>query len=180
MKSMKWMFAVACLLTVVGSAFAQNAETKRNFGYVDSKTGMFHPLNRTPLSDEILATITPTSGKFVFNVTITVSSALPTTAVISCGVNGFVDDLLTGDFSNFVEVTAKRTGNTATCTLTVPYEWYLGQPTKDIVEMDLTVDATAGITGTTGFYEETFSTPAITMAVPVTGTTTTKTITTTI
>lgn len=180
MKSMKWIFAIACLSTLVASAFAQNAETKRNFGYIDSKTGMFHPMNRTPLSDEILATISPTSGKFVFNVTITVSSALPTTALISCAVDGFVDDLLTGDFFNDVEITAKRVGNTATCTLTVPYEWYLGQPAKDIVEMDLTVVATAGTSGTTGFYEESFSSPAITMAVPPTGTTTTKAITTTI
>jgi hypothetical protein len=107
-------------------------------------------------------------------VTITVSSALPTTAAITCTVYGVADDLETGDFSNYVEVPATRKGSTATCTLTVPYEYYLGEPSKDTVNLDLEVEATAGS------YTEDFSAPAITVAVPKTGTTTTKDITTTI
>lgn len=180
MKLAKLILASACLIVLVGSALAQNTQPKRTFGYIDGKTGTFHSLNRTPLSDEALAAVTPTTGKFVFNVTITVSSALPTTAVISCSVSGGVDDLLTGEFSNFVELTAKRTGNTATCTLNVPYEWYLGQAAKDVVEMDVTVGASVGSFGSSGYYDEEFVGPAITMPVPVTGTTTTKNITTTI
>jgi hypothetical protein len=177
---MKWKLALSCLLVLVAGAFAQNSQTKRTFGYVDGKTGLFHPLTRTPLSEEAAASITPTTGTFVFNVTITVSSKLPTTAVISCGVSGGVDDTLTGFFSNYVEIAAKRTGNTATCTLTVPYSWDLGQPTKDVVDMDLSVDASAGSYGTSGYYQEDFSAPAITMAVPANGATTTKNISTTI
>jgi hypothetical protein len=180
MNRTKLLLAFGCLLALVTSAFTQNTQTRRTFGYVDSRTGIFHPLNRTPLSEEAAASITPTTGTFVFNVTITVSSALPTNAVITCGVGGGVDDLLTGDFSNDVQITAKRSGSTATCTVNVPYSWDLGEPTKDTVEMDLTVEATAGTSGSTGFYDEIFIAPAITMAVPKTGTTTTKDITTTI
>jgi hypothetical protein len=178
MKLMKLLLSLACLLLFVAGAFAQNTQHKRTFGYVDGKTGMFHALNRTPLSEEAAAAITPTTGTFVFNVTITVSSKLPTTAVISCTVFGGVDDLLTGDFTNFVEVPAVRKGNTATCTLTVPYEWDLGEASKDVVNLNLEVDASSG--STTGSYEEDFDNPLITMPVPANGTTTTKNITTTI
>jgi hypothetical protein len=177
MKLMKLMLAISCLLTLVASALAQNSQNKRTFGYIDGKTGIFHPLNRTPLSAEAAAAITPTTGTFVFNVTIAVSSALPTSAVISCSVFGGVDDAA-GDFTNFVETTATRKGNTATCTVTVPYEWDLEDASKDIVDLDLEIDATAS--SATGGYEEDFDAPAITMAVPANGTTTTKTITTTI
>jgi hypothetical protein len=178
MKSIKWMLVLSCLLAMVAGALAQNSQTRRTFGYIDGKTGIFHPLNRTPLSAEAAAAITPTTGTFVFNVTITVSSALPTTSVITCSIFGGVDDTETGDFSNFVETTATRKGNTATCTVTVPYEWELGDPSKDIVNLDLEVDASASTS--TGSYEEDFDNPAITMAVPANGTTTTKSITTTI
>jgi len=104
MKLTKLLFVVACLLGLVAGGFAQNAETKETrgtFGYLDSKTGVFHRLTRTPLPAEAPA-ITPTTGKFVFNVTITVSSALPTTAAIGCSVFGGVDDLTSGAFSNSV------------------------------------------------------------------------------
>jgi hypothetical protein len=180
MKSIKLMLALACLIALAGSALAQNTPNKRTFGYIDGKTGIFHPLDRTLLSEETAAAITPTTGTFVFNVTITVSSALPTTAVIGCTVSGGVADLLTGEFSNFVGVTAKRTGNTATCTLHMPYEWYLGQPTKDVVELDLDVSASVGTIGSAGYYAEEFIAPIVTQAVPVNGTTTTKNVTTTI
>jgi len=181
MKLTKLLFVVACLLGLVAGGFAQNAETKETrgtFGYLDSKTGVFHRLTRTPLPAEAPA-ITPTTGKFVFNVTITVSSALPTTAAIGCSVFGGVDDLTSGAFSNSVSVTATRSGNTATCTLNIPYSWDLANASKDTVNLDLTVNASASTTGS-GFYEEEFSAPVLTIKVPANGTTTTENITTTI
>ena len=83
-------------------------------------------------------------------------------------------------FTNVVGVAGKRTGNKATCTLNVPYEWYLGTPAQDTVAMDLEVVATVGTLGTSGFYEEAYNSPAVTMKVPANGTTTTENITTTI
>jgi hypothetical protein len=180
MKSMKLMLAVACLIAMVSSAFAQNTPNKRTFGYIDGKTGIFHPLNRTPLSEEAAAAITPTTGTYVYNVTITVSSALPTTATIICNLSGGVDDPVSGVYSNEVEVTAKRTGNTATCTLTMPYSWDLASPTKDTVELDLGITATSGSFGSAGYYFEEFIAPGTTSTVPKTGTTTTQNVTATI
>ena len=182
MRTMKLLFAIACLLGLLATSFAQNAETGKSsgvFGYMDPKTGLFHSLNRTPLAIEPEA-ITPTTGKFVFNVTITVSSALPTTAVIECLVSGGVVGDPAGTFTNTVTVTATRSGNTATCTLNVPYSWDLTTPTKDVVAFDLAVTASAGSPASASFYEETFTAPAITTKVPATGTTTTETIATTI
>jgi hypothetical protein len=180
MKSIKLMLALACLIALGGSALAQNTPNKRTFGYIDGKTGIFHPLNRTPLSEEAAAAITPTTGTFVYSVTITVSSALPTTATITCDLSGGTDDLVSGVYSNEVEVTAKRTGNTATCTLTMPYSWDLADASKDTVELDLGITATNGSFGSAGYYFEEFIAPATTSAVPKTGTTTTKSVTATI
>jgi hypothetical protein len=137
-------------------------------------------LNRTPLSEEAAAAITPATGTFVYDVTITVSSVLPTTAVITCDLSGGVDDLLTGVFWNEVGVTAKRRGNTATCTLTMPNSWDLEEPTKDTLELDLAVTASVGSFGTTGYYYEEFIAPGTTSIVPKTGTTTTKSVSATI
>lgn len=182
MKLMKLLFAAICLLGLVASGFAQTTETQKApvFGYMDAKTGLFHSLTRTPLSPEEAAAITPTTGKLVFNVTITVSSALSTSAVIGCEVVGGVADIATGEFSNVAGVTATRSGTTAKCTITVPYSWDLATPAKDTVEFDLSVSATVGTFGTASFYNETFSAPAVTMKVPANGTTTTQDITTTI
>jgi hypothetical protein len=183
MKLVKLSFAVACLLTLVASGFAQTADasqSKKTFGYVDTKTGLFHPLTRAIQSEESRAAITPTTGKFVFNVTITVSSALPTSAVIVCEVVGGVADATSGEFSNDVVVTATRSGNTASCPVTVNYSWDLASPTKDTVEFDLTVTATTGTVGGENFSQETFIAPAVTAKVPANGATTTETVATTI
>jgi hypothetical protein len=179
MKSMNLMLAFACLIALVGSASAQNTPNKRTFGYIDGKTGIFHPLDRTPLSEEAAAAITPTTGPFVYNVTITVSSALPTTATITCNVSGGVSEGESA-YANDVGVTAKRTGNTATCTLTMPYSWDLAEPTKDTVEFDLDITATNGSFGTASYYYEDFTVPVTTSTVPKTGTTTTQNVSATI
>ncbi len=180
MKLTRLLFAVACVMGIVAGGYAQNAQsTKPEFGYMDRKTGMFHSLSR-PLPDAEAPAITPTTGKFVFNVTITVSSALPASAVITCVVSGGVADLTSGEFSNVAGIAAKRSGNTATCTVTIPYSWDLATPAKDVVQMDLQVDASVGTLGTSSFYEESFIAPAITAKVPANGTTTTENIATTI
>ena len=182
MKPTKLLFALICLLGVVASGFTQNADAgkaQRTFGYVDNKTGVFHPLNRTVQSDLVPA-VTPTTGKFVFNVTLTLSPGLPTNAVIVCTVAGGVADLTSGVFSNSVSVTATRSGGTATCTLNMPYSWDLANASKDTVQLDFAATAVVGTIGSQNFYEETFTSPAITSKVPANGATTTETITSTI
>ena len=182
MKFMKTLIAAAGFLALAAGSFAQTAasqESAPTFGYMDAKTGMFHTLSR-PLPSAETPAVTPTTGKIVFNVTITISSALPASAVITCLATGGVADAATGEFSNVAAVTAKKTGTTATCTVSVPYSWDLATPAKDIVEFDLSVEATSGTLGSATFYEEAFTAPAITIKVPANGATTTETIATTI
>lgn len=181
MKSMKLLMIAVCVLGFVGGGFAQNVETNKTpvFGYMDPKTGLFHSLTRQVRSAEE-PTISPTTGKFVFNVTITVSAGLSSSAVIGCTVAGGVADLTTGEFTNVVSVTAARSGRTATCTLNVPYSWDLAAPASDVVAFDLSVTAAVGKLGSASFYEESFTAPGITTKVPANGATTTEDITTTI
>lgn len=179
MKLTKLLFTLTCLLGVVASGYAQTAEDQKpTFGYMD-KSGMFHPLNR-PIRDAETASITPTTGKFVFNATLTISPGLPTNAVIVCTVAGGVADATSGVFSNSVSVTATRSGSTATCTLNMPYSWDLASPSADVVRLDFVATAIVGTLGSQNFYEETFTAPAITSKVPANGATTTETVTSTI
>lgn len=182
MKPAKVLLALACGLGMTLASVAQNAETRKPvFGYQDPKTGMFHPLDRTPLSAEAAAAITPTTGTVVFTVTIQVSSAIPTTAPITCALNGGVNDPSTGFWTfNFSKTATRVSTTSASCTLTMPYSVDLGTPSTDTLSLDLSVGVSFGTFGTAGFYEEFNTMPALTMHVPANGTHTTKTITTTI
>jgi hypothetical protein len=181
MKLSKLLFAVAGLLGFVASGFAQNVETKKThgiFGYLDPKTGIFRSLTQREPRSAADAAITPTTGTFVFNVTITVSSTAPK-GPISCFVSASVDDPKEGGFTNYVAVPATVTGTTATCKLTIPYEWYLDTPSADKVYLDLSVSTVSATTKED--YSEGFSAPLLTLSsVPPSGTTTTETYTTTI
>ncbi len=187
MKSMKFLILILCLLGLVAAGVAQNAEVQKSpvapssssFGYLDPKTGIFHSLVRQPRSVEEPA-ITPTTGRIQINVTITVAASLPANAVIECEAFGGVDDPTEGEFSNTFTITATRSGNKATCSMPIPYIWYLATPGSDTVVFDLEVSATAGTTGTAGYYSETFSAPQITMKVPANGAITVENVTTTI
>lgn len=172
--------AVATAAVGVGAQDTETVKQQRIFGYVDSKTGNFHALNRNLLSEEARAAITPTTGKFVVNVTIQVSSALPTNAVIACLVSAGVDDTTSGAFANVVVATATRSGNTATCKLNMPYSWSLANAAKDMVKLDLAVGAGTGKQGTNSFADESFTAPVMTIKVPANGATTTQNVTTTI
>lgn len=173
--------AVLVMAAVIGHAQdSETAKPQRIFGYVDSKTGNFHALNRNLSSEEDRAAITPTTGKFVVNVTIQVSSALPTNAVIACLVSAGVDDATSGGFANVVVATATRSGNTATCKLNMPYSWDLANASKDMVKFDLEVGAGTGKEGSNVFSTESFTAPMTTIKVPANGATTTQNVTTTI
>jgi len=175
MKLSKLLFAIAACVGFVASGFAQNIETNKHgiLGYLDPKTGTFRPLTREARP----ASIAPIAGTFVFDVTITVSSSAPK-GPISCYVTASVTDAL-GSFFNDVQVPASVTANTATCKITMPYEWYLKTPSTDHVYVDLSV-TTGSATSKEDYYED-FDAPLLTLdSVPANGSTTTETYTTTI
>jgi hypothetical protein len=180
MKLSKLLFAIVGLLGFVTGGVAQNVETNKThgiLGYLDPKTGAFRALPRAvrPSAD---ASITPTSGTYTFTFNITVSSALPASAGIYCSASASVTDDVEGFFSNDVSITATRKGSTATCTLTMPYEWYLNTPSKDLVSLSWSVYTSTDI-GKEGYTEDAEGSLP-TKSVPANGATTAETVTTTI
>jgi hypothetical protein len=124
--------------------------------------------------------VTPTTGEFVFNFTITVSSTISTSTTIGCIVEVEVSgDKTTPGIQEIVGSAATRTGNTATCTVDVPYSWNLGNPSTDKVTLLYTIEAPV-LGGAYAVPYRQSHEDIGTIAVPSTGTTTTETIAATI
>jgi hypothetical protein len=78
--------------------------------------------------DSAAATATVThSGTFVITLNITIRSMIPTTQTLWCSaqVDGS-DTAFTHNYDEISGIAATRTGDTATCTVTVPYSWKMG------------------------------------------------------
>jgi hypothetical protein len=88
---------------------------------------------------------TPTTGKFDIYFEITINSALPSDAPISCTLTVSVE----GEpnlFEDSMSVAGIRTGNHATCTVPMYYSWLLNNPGSDILSLSYTVvDAGQGL-----------------------------------
>lgn len=107
------------------------------------------------------ATSTPVvqSGILQLKVTITIVSAIPTTTPILCQFSPSVSgqNSTTSEMDWYQEtgsVLATRTGNTATCTVRIPYTWTLHAASADMVTPAFTVTATdtTGVGRTSGTY----------------------------
>ena len=116
-------------------------------GYLDARTGAFQPMPQA-LPEIDPATISPVTGKIVVNLTITISSSIPTTDVISCGVTATVLDVASQlSFIDSALVAATRKGTTATCTVDVPYSWALTSASSDMVQIEYEILTPATATG---------------------------------
>ena len=148
-------------------------------GYLDPQTGEFRPLaQREAQSDDIEST-TPTTGKFVVSFTITISSSIPTSDTISCGVTATLFETSTfHTVEELASVAASRTGSTATCTVTLPYSWVLSNPSTDTVSLSYSIIVPA----TTVSLPSRTSIQTIngSLKVPASGSTTNETVTATI
>lgn len=142
---------VLAVLGVTQSAWSQIAEKPKTdgiLGYLDARTGAFKPVPLPSPDDEqalAAASITPTTGKFVFNISVNIQSNLPANSVIICGAGANVADV-TASFTTIeeqAEVVATRSGSKATCTVTIPYSWPLVSPSQDMVGRSFTISATA-------------------------------------
>lgn len=147
-------------------------------GYLDPKTGAFRPLAKS--QQEIPeAAVTPTTGKFVFHITVSIQSTFAAGTPIVCSANASTYD--TTNFLYFDEeasVTAQQTGATATCSIVIPYSWPLSTPAADSVTLSYTVSAGVFESSKTLTRMLNHSLPGI--KVPAHGATTTETIATVI
>lgn len=122
----------------------------------------------------VVATYT---GSFVLNYTITIKSIVPSSFPIQCGASLTPSDIGSGYF--YVEsktVFATRSGNTASCSVTVPYSWQLSSATTPV-----TTTYTIMTQGTGSSLLDRISTgnlPSVTL--PTNGTTLTRSVAITI
>ncbi|HEY6372114.1 MAG TPA: hypothetical protein VIX37_16175 [Candidatus Sulfotelmatobacter sp.] len=125
--------------------------------------------------------LTTFGGKFVVNFTVTVSSAISTSAKIACAVAASLEDVSTLNFIlENAEVAATRTGSTATCTVDIPYSWKLGSGSTDKVTLTYQIIAPIEATGSSLLPSRLSEQTIGTISVPANGSTTTETVTATI
>ena len=159
MKATKMLFAVACLLGLVASSFAQNVSKKTPGiqGYLDPKTGAFRILP-TPDDDSVDLPLTVTGGS-------------ATASLVDVATSNFIEEQ--------AAVLATRSGSTATCTVTIPYSWNLASASSDKVSLTYSIDAPVEATANTAFPERLRSQSVATISVPANGATTNESITAT-
>ena len=79
------------------------------------------------------ATLSTFTGSFVLNFSISIKSIIPSSFPIQCNASLTPSDIGSGYF--YVEqktVYATRSGNTATCSVTVPYSWQLSSASTPV------------------------------------------------
>jgi hypothetical protein len=173
------------LLVLAVPVWSQKASdtAKGILGYLDPKTGAFRPLRQAPVEEGEAPLVAPTTGAFVFHITITIKSANLGGNSIFCTANAATNEVsATGlGLSATETATVKATvaGTTATCTAKIPYSWPLKTPTLDSVTLDYEVLA---VPSTTALALPTrLSTQSLpTIKVPLTGATTIEAIASTI
>lgn len=188
------ILAYACFAGMVQTARGQETkgtEGKGIAGYLNPKTGAFTPMAQKVADTDALAAIVATTGKFVFNFTITVTSTVPKNGLVLCEADATVFEASTGQsiFERVQNVATKGTGSTYTCSLPMPYSWILASPTTDMATLSSrveTVDAFQ-ITATngTGILVSPNSLRQSqqnigSIKIPATGSTTTETVTATL
>ncbi|HKV09090.1 MAG TPA: hypothetical protein VJ725_13185 [Thermoanaerobaculia bacterium] len=148
-------------------------------GYFDYSTGAFRPVGQMGEFDSEVEKA-DNAGTIIVNITITIKSAIPATSPISCGVLASVTDIniSTGGINIISEaatVTATRTGNTAKCTVTMPYSWTGLNPAS--AKLNLIYNLSMGkATATTGLQVRVSSGTIANISVPANGSTTTRAV----
>jgi hypothetical protein len=176
MKITKLFLAVACLMGLAASAFAQlstSQESPLSFGLADSRSKV-SDTGAEPNSAETQAT-TPTTGTYVYNFTITLVSKIPAGTKIACigQLQVAADSVLVGGVGATATSLGTISGNTATCTVSISYAWNLGSPATDKLSRIVQITAPPqAVLGATPYHGTQIHLGNI--AVPANGATTTE------
>jgi hypothetical protein len=112
------------------------------------------------------------------NFTITVSTVFVSTTPIACIGEVQLQD--SGSTTNILEIAgsavARGTGTTVNCSVTIPYSWSLASASTDKIRLAYSVIAPVALTQTAAFPNRQGSQLLGTIAVPISGTTTTKAV----
>jgi hypothetical protein len=171
----------ACFLGMNATLWGQNAIPNRAIrGYLDPRTGIFHSIPHPDTLDEDAPPPVKTTftGSIVMNFTITVSTVFASTAPIACiGEAGLQDGGSTTSIFEIAGSTVTRgSGTTVSCSVKIPYSWALASAGTDKIRLAYSVLAPVAFTQTTAFPNRQGSESIGTIAVPISGTVTTKAI----
>jgi hypothetical protein len=169
-----------CLLAGTQALWGQNIVGTRGLRkYYDPQARVLIAL---PMEDNAAAeppVVTTFTGTLVFNFTITLKANITSTAKIQCTATASLLDASTAN--EIVEqdtVLATRSGTTATCSPTINYSWNLGSGSTDKISLGWIISAPSEASTSSALpsrVSEQLNFASI--PVPVTGTTTTETLT---
>ncbi len=188
-KTMKFFFAMACVLGLAASCFAQNADTnvstKKTSGIQAARAAAARALKAPGQSSEEVPAVaaTLTSGTFVFTITIDLHPGFPTSDKIYCSANAYTSESSSANYADFSAdgyVQATVSGSTATCSITLKYGWLLATPTSDTVGLGVDVRSTYGSAGTIPWWDNESTWGSSLASVPASGSTTPVKVTTAI
>jgi hypothetical protein len=187
MKLAKLCLAIACACGLATASFAQEAQIRKplgSTGYLDQRAGGFLLLpmapNTNPSGQAPAATLS--TGTITVTFSITVSSAIASTAKIACTATAQIVEIQgssafeTEDTASVV-ATRNTSNGTASCTVELPYSWNLATASKDTVVLGYELDAPAEATGTAVYPARHTIGWIATIPVPTNGTTTPETVT---
>jgi hypothetical protein len=150
MKILTTIFVSACFVGLTQPVWSQASERNGQgiLGYFDPQTGAFKPLAKSA-PEEMESAAAATAGDFKVTFNITVKSAIPPTATITCIFTASTADLTSGlSMNDSMSVAATGSGASRKCVLDMFYSWPLSSPTSDTVSLSYSI--TAAGTGTSG------------------------------
>jgi hypothetical protein len=91
------------------------------------------------------AAAAPTTGKFVFTFTVSISSTLPKNAAVVCTAYASVSESGGQSITQAATGIATPSGGKATCTAIMPYYWELVTPSADKIVLSYHVEVDYGV-----------------------------------
>jgi len=184
-KTMKFFFAMACVLGVAASCFAQSADknvsTQKTSGIQAARTAALRTLKAHDQSSEgAPPAASPTTGTFAFTITIDLHPGFPNEKIYclaSADTNEYTS-LPDVGFSANGYVQATVSGSTATCSINLKYGWLLNTPKTDILTLVVEVSAVYGTEGTAPFWVNDSTWSNAVTGIPASGSTTPIKVTT--
>ncbi len=113
-------------------------------------------------SENALPPVAPSTGKFVFTFTVTVSSTVPNHGVVACTAFANVNESSGQNIQQMASGIATPSGGKATCTVNMPYSWALATPGSDKIILSYKVELIYG-------YQITASNGTAIVTTPVSG-----------
>ena len=192
MKTMKLFFAMACVLGLAASCFAQSADTsartnrisgvqaaKARIEAIKAAQAKVHEQSSAETPSETPVAAGLVSGTLSFTVTISLHPGFPSTSKIYCFIEASTEES-PGSFNANGYVQASISGSTATCSTSLKYGWWLATPSSDFLSEYVDVYTIYGTYGTAPYWENTSDWYNTVTGVPASGSTTSVKVSTAI